>query len=211
MKKASQSATFNPAYFWLNSAIFRNGSTSQTDWSWVWNSPTDTLTPINYKNWATGHSKLFTSDSIYLNTTDLKFYVNPNTVLTNTGLVCQTSIVSLSSSQLSVTQISSSTSYSALSLSSSSTTCDSVCSTLFTFSVNITLNGTISANQINAPNANTYSTALLGCSKTLISNQATFALNQSFFIDICGALKCNFINGIISNLVDAWLQARPGK
>lgn len=58
------------------------------------------MVPINY-NWAPGQSDLFNGDSVYLNTTDFKFYVGTQSLsAAQAGVVCQSSIKGMSSDQI---------------------------------------------------------------------------------------------------------------
>jgi hypothetical protein len=61
------------------------------------------VVPLSYNNWAVGQQPdLFLGDTVYMSTSDYKFYVNPMTAMVNPGVVCQTAVIGLQASQLSV-------------------------------------------------------------------------------------------------------------
>jgi hypothetical protein len=93
---------FTASYIWLNLAQYRNGSTDQARWSWVWALP-GLMVPLDYDNWGVGQlDNLFSGDSVYLSTVDYKFYVNPNIAMLNPGIVCQSKIVGLAADQINI-------------------------------------------------------------------------------------------------------------
>jgi hypothetical protein len=139
---------------------------------------------------------------------DFRFYVGVgNLVYTKqasdlVGFVCETEIQSLQLEQISINELKQVDLY----------TNTSQCAVQIEFAVNITLNGTIGASQINAPNQTVYQEALKDCNKELILNTGggLFKLNQSFYIEICGSVQVESVEMLKNALLDAWLVARPG-
>ena len=79
------------------------------NWTWVWVSGvTNTLTPFTSDNWGLLQSSNFNGDSIYLNTSDYKFYVGVgsniyyNTSSESIGILCEIAASSLTTGQINI-------------------------------------------------------------------------------------------------------------
>lgn len=205
--------TSTPSIYWTSTAISRNASSANhADWSWVWASKiTNMLHPISYDNWAPFHANNFNGDSVYLNSSDLKYYVglgsqnysNQNTVV---GLICESNINGLSDNQLNILELKKVQVFT--SLGQSALKVD--------FLVNITLNDTSKVlNQITSPNSTIYSQTLKNsCSKHIFFDNIDgkiFTHDNIFSIDICGSiLTQTHLDSIKNAILNSWLVARPG-
>ena len=107
--------TTKSKYVWLNTALQGNTTVNSSmnafsgNWTWVWVSGvTNTLTPFTYDNWGLLQSNNFNGDSIYLNTSDYKFYVGVgsniyyNASFESIGVLCEIAASSLTTSQINI-------------------------------------------------------------------------------------------------------------
>jgi hypothetical protein len=113
------------SYFWLNTASQRNNSLNATalngfssNWTWVWVSGiSNSYASFSYDNWGPFQSTNFNGDSVYLNASDFRFYVGLssqsyfNSSFQYAGVLCESAVNGLSTSQINLLPISSSQAY----------------------------------------------------------------------------------------------------
>jgi len=192
--------------YWLNTATQRNSSDPfSLTWTWVWlSSQTNTYQMFNYSNWGNNQSTNFNGDSIYLNTTDLKFYVGAgNTLyLKNTGSICEAKLNTLATSQISISLTQKNQAY----------TLGRQQLTQFSHDVNITLSGTIDKNLVKTPSYSTIQSSLLECSKQTLdpTNTIIFKAAQTYSVNICGNyLDETRLQMFSQAIYRAWVEIHP--
>lgn len=191
--------------YWTSSAVFRNGSNNETNWSWVWASKlSNTIHPIEFDNWGAFQEKNFNGDSLYLNKSDSRFYVelSRNNL---TGFICESRVRGLEDLNININELSQTASF----------TNTGKAAITVSYLVDITTNETSSVkNEVRSPNSSLIKQVVREtCFKEAFIDNTdgrVYSFENAFSIDLCGSVNPSHLDFIKQALIDSWLTARPG-
>ncbi|CAF0782126.1 unnamed protein product [Brachionus calyciflorus] len=190
--------------YWTSSAVFRNGSTNESNWSWIWSSKlTNKIQPISYDNWGAFQQTNYNGDSLFLNSSDYRFYVelSRNNL---TGFICESNVNGLSDSSISIIELNQTSVFTSL----------GQLAIKIDYLVNVTTNETTSVkNEITNPNTTFLKETIKNtCFKQVFFDSIDgriYSLDSLFSIDICGDLLETHSEFIRKAILESWLTARP--